>query len=369
MYTGEVLVKVPGSSLYRRILDLFDRATLAKSFQDGKLHEWIRGKIKIADAFTDPAEGKGVWCSPLPNDVVGRYICADYASSARRFRVHTKNDAGDPVDEWTGHGPKAIGWEQIGRSPGFNKEYRAAVLASAFLGGTMPYGRVVLKDGGGVCTGVGGSYEGKVTDGTFTIKRPIMCRWDETSQTILMIEPTPRPKDVTSDGGKSRGETDRQAGVPLTEGSRATYRAADPFAGRSATTTITGSVLQWKTHGKPFYDFARRVLEDGAWRSANRIPSNSPKAVDAPSVDLRAGATTTSIVLSKAKPGQTLVRPGQTVVQPRQTGTGTSQTGIKRDIVPTLVWYKNPLIWAGIGGGVVVASTGGYLLYRKLRKP
>ena len=37
--------------------------------------------------------------------------------------------------------------------------------------------------------------------------------------------------------------------------------------------------------------------------------------------------------------------------------------------IAALVWYKNPLIWAGIGGGVVVASTGGYLLYRKLRKP
>lgn len=169
-YTGEVMVQEPPVSgrqqPLRRLLDVFD---IRKILEDRGLVRAVEDFHAMADSFgcvpqsvrwSEVTEGSGLknflFCYPDPKETFTRFLGS--GSLHDNIRVHAFRH------NWTSgvQAPENLGgnkgWDVLGNDT-FWKSYRAGLVASIYLGGTVPYG-IVRGSGGstvppGVVTGVG----------------------------------------------------------------------------------------------------------------------------------------------------------------------------------------------------------------------
>jgi hypothetical protein len=347
-YTGEVLVQRPGEG-YKRVLDAFDRNVLLNAYESGKLNEWLMGRQSIqgADPINvagSPWLGSGssevrraLYCWLKPKDVMQRGFLSDRCSTARRFRVY-ESEFGRNANTRSDHGPKAIGWRLrmektgSGQDGGYWINHRCAMLVSAFLGGTTPYGQY---DSGSVCTGVGGKVD--PTNGTYWLPftttlggrcRPMtgipcvpgmgagagmITRWEPTLTNgrpeILVGPPMPRS---TASGAPNPSTPGRYA--PSVSGFR-------PLS---------------------FLEVAQEVLSNDTQRAAWAVPAKSPQMGEI--------ATEPRFYTSVPTSVRRLVSVPRTFKSGLEPGMG-----------------RGTKIVLGIAGGAVVVG-GGYLVGRHLRK-
>lgn len=332
-YTGEVLVQKPGSGCYRRILDVFDRKVLLDAYEAGEFNEWLLGTRTIKGA--DPINVTGsdwlsirsdqpyalrraLYCSlDSSKDTIQRGYLSTVCSTARRFRVYAK-ELGVDVNSRRDHGPRAIGWagkmDQPATGP-FWIQYRSAMLASAFLGGTTPYGRY---DSGTICTGVGGKID---QENPSKITYPFAASvgytvTERASQTPLYqtVLDDGRPRIVLTAPRRRSGE----------EIGRYTVAADQPAQ--------LGTLL----------DMGRAILTSDTQRASWNVPAPSPVAGEIAGAHIGASAL------------RSVVRSMPLLVM---------QSGLFQAKSETMSSGSKAALWLG---GLALAGGGGYLLYRKL---
>jgi hypothetical protein len=327
-YTGEVIVQKPGSGCYRRILDVFDRKVLLDAYEAGAFNEWLLGTRTIKGA--DPINVTGsdwlsvrsdqpyalrraLYCSlDASKDVIQRGYLSTVCSTARRFRVYAK-ELGVDVNSRRDHGPKAIGWagkmDQPATGP-FWVQYRSAMLASAFLGGTTPYGRY---DSGAICTGVGGKIN---QENTSEVTYPFAASvgytvTERTSQTPLYLP--------VLDNGRPR--------IVLTAPQRRSGEEIGRYMVAPDRPSVQGT----------FLDMGRSILASDTQRVDWTVPAPSPAVGE--------------IAPEALSVANLRLRPVMRVIG----GAGTSKSE------PMSTGKKTALVL----GALALAGGGGYLLFRK----
>lgn len=268
-YTGEVVVKVGGSTVYKRVLDLFDRQKLLDSFvYGGTIRDFVMGP------GVPPVN---LWCMPPEWMCISRFLLADKVWSgvrggAKRFRVRFDND-GNPVPgtglapgggrdtDWqcliSGCPTECSAWdptcdpEVLEYNTEFVRNYRAACVISAYLGGTVPFGAL----GNGICTGVGARYEGM--PGSYLVEYPFACRYED--GTIYVVPPRNSfgsidwKRDAVAIlrvSTPTKGAREELSALVRDEGLRTRYRiprSSPPLAALPATTGREGLRMEWVT--------------------------------------------------------------------------------------------------------------------------
>lgn len=279
-YTGEVMVKKPGSNIYKRILDLFDRNKLLESY------------INLGDVFEWVSRGSGplqmwpnLWCMPTPDWVLSRYVLAETTSPAGMFRVRYGED-GKVVMPRSGvaDGPKALGVGLVGYdvegfhySEAFFKEYRAACMISAYLGGTVPFGRLGLSDGGGICTGVGGRREGNTLSPEARIEMPFMCR-AEADGRIWVMPPVPWPKGDM----ELRDSRAIWSKLSWTRGFISDYPGSGSYFQQRKAEFSGPLLISPATPHQDRRNDLGDLMRDEAWQIKYRVATSSPPLVEMP---------------------------------------------------------------------------------------
>lgn len=233
--TGEVLAKEPGSTVYRRLLDLFPagrvsllslendwiagnsaEALRAMGAQDcrgnsayGRTYGWMETKWAQNCLYEwRPYSSYGqagrraindstprLYCTPDNEELLTAFINADRTSPGVRYRVPTKASATSENGSYRGisgivDGPTAVGYDRIMKEASFQPIRKAGILAAAVLGGCAPFGIVGLRGTVGVCTGVGGRVD---AEGTWC---PAIAVWDRDH--VAVIPPQRMPSQLGS---------------------------------------------------------------------------------------------------------------------------------------------------------------------------